>query len=183
MNQQDAGRIAFGVVLGVVGAVAITKSGLNPQESILRWLIFALVTGVLVNTQDGKKLPFILTAAALSALGLIATVLWLALLGEGVIPSLSGVKIDLAHRPLFGTALLSGLWLVSAVAVLVCALSRPVSIQKHSAREGSIEIEGSNLLLTVSKTQFIRCLMSRLLLARMECSVIRQTQAGSPYMD
>ena len=63
MNQQDAGRIAFGVVLGVVGAVAITKSGLNPQESILRWLIFALVTGVLVNTQDGKKLPFILTAA------------------------------------------------------------------------------------------------------------------------
>ncbi len=128
MNQQDAGRIAFGVVLGVVGAVAITKSGLNPQESILRWLIFALVTGVLVNTQDGKKLPFILTAAALSALGLIATVLWLALLGEGVIPSLSGVKIDLAHRPLFGTALLSGLWLVSAVAVLVCALSRPVMV-------------------------------------------------------
>ncbi len=128
MNQQDAGRIAFGVVLGVVGAVAITKSGLNPQESILRWLIFALVTGVLVNSQDGKKLPFILTAAALSALGLIATVLWLALLGEGVIPSLSGVKIDLAHRPLFGTALLSGLWLVSAVAVLVCALSRPVMV-------------------------------------------------------
>ncbi len=128
MNQQDAGRIAFGVVLGVVGAVAITKSGLNPQESILRWLIFALVTGVLVKTQDGKKLPFILTAAALSALGLIATVLWLALLGEGVIPSLSGVKIDLAHRPLFGTALLSGLWLVSAVAVLVCALSRPVMV-------------------------------------------------------
>lgn len=150
MNQQDAGRIAFGVVLGVVGAVAITKSGLNPQESILRWLIFALVTGVLVNTQDGKKLPFILTAAALSALGLIATVLWLALLGEGVIPSLSGVKIDLAQRPLFSTALLSGLWLVSAVAVLVCALSRPVSIQKHSAR--GTENEKPHLLQCLHET-------------------------------
>ncbi len=41
---------------------------------------------------------------------------------------MSGVKIDLAHRRLFGTALLSGLWLVSAVAVLVCALSRPVMV-------------------------------------------------------
>lgn len=36
MNQQDAGRLAIGVVLGVVGAVAITKSGLSPRESILR---------------------------------------------------------------------------------------------------------------------------------------------------
>lgn len=31
MNQQDAGRLAIGVVLGVVGAVAITKSGLSPR--------------------------------------------------------------------------------------------------------------------------------------------------------
>lgn len=56
MNQQDAGRLAIEVVLGVVGAVAITKSGLSPRESLLRWLIFALVTGILVNTQEGRDI-------------------------------------------------------------------------------------------------------------------------------
>ena len=52
MNKEDAGRLATGLVIGVVGAVAITKSGLSPRKSILRWLIFALVAGVLVNTLE-----------------------------------------------------------------------------------------------------------------------------------
>jgi len=44
VNQQDAGRLAIGVILGVVGAVAITKEGLSPRECVVRWLIFALMT-------------------------------------------------------------------------------------------------------------------------------------------
>lgn len=122
MNQQDAGRLAIGVFLGAVGAVAITKSGLSPPEYVWRWLLYTLVTGVLINTQEGKGIPYLLAAAVLSALSLVATVLWIGLLGGGV----SGIKVD--NRPLFATAFLCGLWFVSALAVFVCAFSRSVML-------------------------------------------------------
>ncbi|RJG00814.1 hypothetical protein [Noviherbaspirillum sedimenti] len=88
----------------------------------------ALVTGILVNTQEGKRIPYLLAAAVLSALSLVATVLWVALLGEGVIPALSGVRVDLINKLPFAAVILSGLWFGSAVAVFVCAFSRPVTL-------------------------------------------------------
>ena len=140
MNREDAGRLAFGIAIGVVGALAITRSDLSPRDAILRWLIFSLVAGVIVNTQDGKKGPYLLGAAALSSLGLVGTVLWLALLGEGVIPDLSGVRVDLIHRLSFSATLLFGLLFTSAFSVFVCAFARPIILGLlHKAM--SIEVE------------------------------------------
>jgi hypothetical protein len=150
MNQQDAGRLATGVILGVVGAVAITKSGLSPQASILRWLLFALAAGILVNTQEGKRLSYLTAAAALSAFSLVATVLWVALLNDGVIPSVSGAKIDFSNRLLFGATLMSGIWVLSTAAVLVCSLSRPVTLGLiHNVL--SIEIDQAKKIETLLK--------------------------------
>jgi hypothetical protein len=128
MTREDVGRLAIAVVLGVIGAVAITKPELSPQEAILRWLIFALVTGVIVNTQEGKSGFYLLGASVLSSLSLVCTILWLGLLGEGVIPSVSAVKLDLINSPAFAATVLSGLWFVSSLAVFVCAFSRPITL-------------------------------------------------------
>lgn len=127
MNQEDAGRLAIGVILGVVGAVVVTKTGLTPRDAILRWLIFAVVTGILVNTQEGRKLSYLLAAAVLSSLSLVSTVLFLALLGQGIL-SISGVKVDFINNLPFAVTFLSVLWLGSSIAVLVSALSRPVTL-------------------------------------------------------
>lgn len=64
--------------MSVVGALAITKAGITPRESILRWLISALVAGILVNTQEGKKSLYLLVASVVASLGLVGTLLWLA---------------------------------------------------------------------------------------------------------
>lgn len=128
MNQDDMGRLSVGIILGVVGAVVITKAGITPRDAILRWLIFALVTGILLNTQEGRKLSYLLIAAVLSALSLVLAILFLGLLGQGVIPSLSGIKVDFANNPIFAVTFLSIVGIGSTIAVLVAAFSRPITL-------------------------------------------------------
>jgi len=128
MNQEDAGRLALGAILGVIAAVAITKTGLSPRESILRFLIFAVVAGIVVNTQEGKRMSFLLLASVLSAFVLVGTFLWLAVLGEGVIPAISGKEVNLVDRLPFAATLLTGIWIISAISVFVCALARPMTL-------------------------------------------------------
>jgi hypothetical protein len=53
MNQENGLRLAIGLDLGLVVAVEITKSGFNPQESILGWLIIALATTT-TRAENGK---------------------------------------------------------------------------------------------------------------------------------
>jgi len=72
MKSEDSARIAPAFVLSVVGAIAVTKAGLGPRDGVLRWLVSSLVTGIVINTQEGKPLPFWLSASALAALGLVS---------------------------------------------------------------------------------------------------------------
>jgi hypothetical protein len=65
MKNDDRARIALAFVLSVLGAIAVTKAGIDPRDGILRWLIFSLVAGIVINTQEGKPIPFLLSASAL----------------------------------------------------------------------------------------------------------------------
>jgi hypothetical protein len=67
-----------------------------------------------INTQEGKPTGFLMAASVLAALGLVATLVWLALLNDGVLPALSGVRIDFSKRPYYSAALMGGLWLGGA---------------------------------------------------------------------
>ena len=129
MDKEDGARIALAVVLSVIGAIAVTKAGIDPRDGILRWLVFSVAAGVVINTQDGKPLKFLIAASALVSFGFILTLLFLALLGEGVIPAMSGVRVDMVNRPLYGSTLLMAIWFGSSIGVLVCSLSRPVTLR------------------------------------------------------
>lgn len=58
MNNDDIGRIAFLGILGVVGAVAVTKPELNGQsglnEGIVRWILYALACGWVLPHSHGR---------------------------------------------------------------------------------------------------------------------------------
>lgn len=128
MSPDERARVALGVVLGGLAAVAITKAGLTPQSATLRWIAYCVVAGILINTQTGIKLRELGLASILSALGLVGAVLWMILLGAGAIPALSGVSLDISERPGFATSILVGLFGVSAIGVLIGGLARPATL-------------------------------------------------------
>ncbi len=128
MPTEDRARVALAIVVAVIGAIAITKAGIDPRDGLIRWLVFSLAAGLVINNQEGKSVLFLLVASALTGLGLVATLVWLALLRDGVIPALSGITVDFVRRPLYGGLLLGGVWVGSIGSVLVCSLSRPFTL-------------------------------------------------------
>ncbi len=74
-------KIALSAILGVLGAIAITGHELDGRKGILVWLVFVLVSGLLVNNQKGMPLSFLSLCAAISALSLAMTIAWLIFLG------------------------------------------------------------------------------------------------------
>ena len=132
MNNQLVGRIAAGIFLAAVCAVTITKPDLPARDAILRWLLFALVAGLVINSQDGEPPKTLALAAALTASGLLSTLVWLAFLGKGTIP-VSGATIDLQNDFRWSITFLLSLWLVTCIGVAVCACARPVTVQALEA--------------------------------------------------
>lgn len=140
MNHQLIGRIAAGVFLAAVCAVTITKTDLPARDAVLRWLIFTVVAGLVVNSQAGEPPKILALAATLAASGLLGALLWLALLGRGTIPAVSGVRIDLQNDFQWSAAVLFSLWLATCIGVAVCACARPITIQVVQAI-GSLNID------------------------------------------
>lgn len=124
----NADRIALGMILGGVAAVAITKVGLTPQSATLRWIVYCVVAGLAINTQEGMKFRYLLLAGMASALCLLAALLWMLLIGHGVIPWLSIGPIDANRSPKFTIIVLTLLAIVTTGGVSVCALARPAMI-------------------------------------------------------
>jgi len=56
MSKDDIGRVAFAGIVGIFGAVAITKPALAGQEGmnegIIRWLLYVVACGLTINTQE-----------------------------------------------------------------------------------------------------------------------------------
>ena len=128
MAHDDRACEALSLVLAVVGPIAITKAGIDARDGVVRWPTFSLAAGLAINTPEGKPTVFLLTASALAGLGLVVTLVCLALLRDGVLPALSGVRIDLSTRPYYGATLMAGLWLGSSLSVLACSFSRPLTL-------------------------------------------------------
>ena len=128
MTNEALPRIALGVVVGAISAVAITKTGLTPQSATLRWIVYCVVTGIIINTQTGMSARNLLLAGFCSALGLVGVILWMLLLGEGVIPAMSGIALDIHTMRFFVLSLLGGLLVVSTLGVSIGALARPATL-------------------------------------------------------
>ena len=139
MDNQQVARIAAGIFLAAVCAVAITKPDILTQEAMLRWLIFTVVAGLVINSQKGEAPKILALGAVLAASGLVGALMWLALLGKGTIPSVSGIRIDLKGDLMWSLAVLFSLWLVTCIGVATCALARPLTVQAFKA-VGAINI-------------------------------------------
>jgi hypothetical protein len=161
VNNQLVGRIASAIFLAAVCAVAITKLDLPARDAMLRWLIFTVVAGLVVNSQVGEPPKVIAVAATLTATGLLGALLWLALLGRGTIPGLSGFRIDLQNDLIWSSAVLLSLWLATCIGVAICAYARPVTIQAFKII-GSLDIKKAkqfesalNLILSIAGAAFL----------------------------
>jgi hypothetical protein len=128
MDDDNVGRISLLGILGVIGAVAITKPELNGQtgvnEDIIRWLLYSLSCGLIINTQEAKRLSVISVAALVSAATLILTIAFKVFLTCGVL--VSGVIINYETKPVFTSQLPGGLFVISTLAIIMASYSRGI---------------------------------------------------------
>jgi len=127
MGSDDIGRISIAGILGVVGAVAVTKpelvgpTGLN--EGIVRWIFYIIACGLVVNTQEGKPFLTLFFASLFSAFTLIATISFkLFILSGGI--RLSGVEINFISNFKLTTIILFVLFVASTTAIILSSYSR-----------------------------------------------------------
>jgi hypothetical protein len=140
MTRQDFARTCLAVVIGGFAAVAVTKSGISPQSATIRWLVYCIVAGVVLNSPTGMRLRDLATGSFLAALGFVVAVLWLAFLGEGVLPSFSGVKLDAFGRPGFFASVMSATLVVTTIGVGISAVARPATLNLLQA-VGKLDVD------------------------------------------
>ncbi len=128
MDNGDGARMALGMAVGGIAAVAITKIGLNPQSATLRWIVYCMVAGIVVNSQIGMRASRLAFAGSLSAVALVVAISWMLLLGRGAIASISGVPIDLESDPSRAMKILGGLFVISWMGVVIGGLARPATL-------------------------------------------------------
>jgi hypothetical protein len=157
------------MILGVLCAVAITKTDLTPQSAVIRWLVYCVVAGALINTQRGESVTCLLLSSAMSASVVLLCILWISLIGSGELPiTVSGRKLqfDQSHIQ-YNTMVLGGLWALSVSGVLVCTYSRPAVLtllgQVESISTARAENLENLLKITVSIAGSLGLLVAALL--------------------
>ena len=92
--------------------MAITKPELHGQtgvnEGIVRWLLYSLACGLIINSQEGKPFKIISSAAIVSSSALVATIFFKYFLLGGV--PVSGIIINFDTKAVFASQLLAGLF-------------------------------------------------------------------------
>ncbi len=131
MEKADIEKLSFVCILAVVGAVAITKPDLTGDagfsEGIIRWLLFTLACGLVINDQEGRPFKIILTSslAASSVLVLIITFKSY-YLGDAI--HLSGAEISVKQNPDVFAVIIAILLFASVVALIICSYARGTTL-------------------------------------------------------
>jgi hypothetical protein len=128
MTKTDVARIALGMVIGAVAAVAITQAS-STNAALMRWLVYCVVAGVLINPPAGYTLASLLIGGIISSTGMLGALGWIAFLNHGVIPNFSLVRLDLVNETAFGASILSSLFLVSVFGVTIGGLARSAILE------------------------------------------------------
>lgn len=130
MGKADIEKLAFVCILAVVGAVAITKSDLTGDaglsEGIIRWLLFTLACGLIINDQEGRPFKAILISSLASSLVLVLVIIFKSYLGNVIY--LSGAEISARQNPDVFAVIIAILLFASVVAVIICSYARGVTL-------------------------------------------------------
>lgn len=128
IERKDVATLAFALVISALFAASVTKSDLGLPESIVRYLIYSVVTGIILNTAEGRTFIYIAISSVVSASAVLGVLGWIALLNDGIIGSISGARLDFRSNPRFATAVCVGLFVVSAFGVFIGSLARPITL-------------------------------------------------------
>jgi hypothetical protein len=147
MTNDEAGRMAFGTVIGGLAAIALTKADLSVQSSVLRWIIYCVLAGIVVNTQQGIPLKRLVLAGLCSAVGLVVAILWMLALGRGSKIPLVISKVSLYGSPsgpatvdaMTAALFIAGILILSTFGVVVGGLARPAALDLVQ-RLGSVDV-------------------------------------------
>jgi hypothetical protein len=156
MKTDDVARVALGVVVSGFAAVAITKTGVLPGSAVARWVLFCAIAGVVINSPEGMKRRDALVGSAACAAGLVVALLWLALLGRGVIPSFSGVSLDFSANPTYFSTVLGACFLVTCAGVLAGTLARPATLDLLQ-RIGNVKAQQARNIESFLRMAFSIC--------------------------
>jgi len=127
MTKNDIARVCLAVVVAGFSAVAVTKAGIDSPSGVARGLVFCVVAGIVMNSPTGMTLRDVILGAACVAFGFIVSLLWIALLGGGLL-TVSGVRIDLRASQAYAASVLGGAFVLSLVGVAVASVARPATL-------------------------------------------------------
>ena len=126
MEKKDLEKLAVVCLLGVIGAVAITKPELSGEaginEGIVRWLLYSLACGLIINDQNGRPFNVIAISSFLSSISLILVICYKSIIGNVI--HLSGSEISIKQNPKLFLFLMFLLLVVSFVAIVISSYAR-----------------------------------------------------------
>jgi len=101
MNNLDFREgVAFSMILGVLCALAVTNVEITPNQRIMSWLVFVVISGVCMNI-TGLKLWKVFISTMLPAMTLILSLLFILMLsyinGNPIIGSVGELNLEEAQ--------------------------------------------------------------------------------------
>ncbi len=103
MSVEDRAYLVGAGILGVLGAIAITKSNVNIPQALFWWLVYATSCGILINTQQGRSFLFLVVGGLISSASLVAALGVVIFFNEGELP-ISGNEINCINRPVYASS-------------------------------------------------------------------------------
>ena len=125
--------MAFCCVLAVIGAIAITKLELagdpGHSEGIIRWLLFALACGLVINDQKGRPFKVMAASAIATFTILVFVITFKSYLGNVI--RLSGAEISVTQNPGVFSVMMLALLITSVLGIVICSYARGITLPDY----------------------------------------------------
>ena len=167
--QSEIVATASAALLGVIGTIAITKpdlaGGAVLNEGVMRWLLYCIAGGLVINTQSGRPLRVLFVASLFSSVVLVATMCFMSFIGGAI--RVSGQLVSIRDNSDVFWILIAFLFFVTTVAITTACYARPMVL--HGLQ--TLTVERASCAASDFKPFFWLCHFSHLLRFR-----------GSPYL-
>lgn len=128
INKDDIPRVALGSLISILGAISLTKAG-GLNDSILRWLMFGIGCGCVINKDNSSRFVFTLFASLISTLVFILVICWAAMISVitgAMPPNMSTVPIDFNIYSMRSVVFIGLIYTVTTILIVASAYSRPL---------------------------------------------------------
>lgn len=145
---ENRARLAFTALFSVAGGLILVKTGQDIQQSVLWWLVYVVLCGVSLNTQQGVPVRILLAGAVVAASAMIAVTIFMGIIRpQGALISMATPEDAVYWK------LTSFVWAVSIAGIVVACYAREVvlSLLRQLGRKEETVLRWEKILNSVVK--------------------------------